>query len=158
MRSAAFVEGDNAKKASVAKPKVAKKPEEASKPKAVKALRAPSAFNLYYKAQYPVLKETSPGLKLPDANKALRAKWDALPEADKAPFLKEAAALKARVDATRVRAFGFPATHGSSNAGIHVLAPRSPAFSETSACVTVCGNADSAVMHAHWVMPFAARA
>ena len=103
VRSAAFVGGPE----NVKNPKAAVKPAAPKAVKAAKVQRAPTAFNLFYKVQYPALKTANPEVKLPEANKELRAKWDALPEADKAPFLKEAAAKKAVVDATRVRAAGY---------------------------------------------------
>lgn len=69
--------------------------------------RAPTAFNLFHKQRFPAYKAANPGVKLVDSNKALRAEWDALPEAAKANFIEEAASRKAKVDAIKAEALAL---------------------------------------------------
>ncbi|KXZ55737.1 hypothetical protein GPECTOR_2g1287 [Gonium pectorale] len=73
----------------------------AAKPK---ALRAPSAFNLFYKVAYADVRKAAPSANFAEASALVRTKWSEASPETRAPFEREAAELKAAVDAKKAEA------------------------------------------------------
>ena len=66
-----------------------------------KIKKAPSAFNLYYKTAFPVLRSKSPTEKVSALMAPIAAQWNSLSEEGKAPFVLESNKLKAEVAGKR---------------------------------------------------------
>ncbi len=70
-----------------------------------KLKRAPSAYNLFYKAKYAEVKTKLTTQKgsatLADCSKALYSQWSSLSAAQKAPFEKEAAVIKEKFETAK---------------------------------------------------------
>lgn len=72
-----------------------------AKPDADRIKRAPSAYNLFFKAKFPEVKAAAPDTKAVELTGTLSKMWQSLPEDQRAPFEAEANILKEAVAAKR---------------------------------------------------------
>ncbi|KAG2434155.1 hypothetical protein HXX76_007882 [Chlamydomonas incerta] len=100
----AFTEGSDAmsaakKETKPAKKAVEKKPKAEAKPQSIR--KAPTAYNLFYKATFPQARSENPDKKVIQLGSVVHEKWTAISAEERAPFEAQAAELKKVVDAQR---------------------------------------------------------
>ncbi len=94
----AFMDDSKAAKA----PKAPKAPKKAKEDKEEKIKRAPSAYNLFFKATFPEVKKTLPeGAKITELTGKLSQMWKELSEEQKRPYQAESDKLKGEVATLR---------------------------------------------------------